>query len=101
MTFHQSPEFEPAIRAAAAHFNQRDIFIEKDYWVTFILKALSQSEFRDKIVFKGGTSLSKAFNCIDRFSEDIDLAVLNADGITGNQLSELIKQVESKLARFH
>ncbi len=97
MTFHLSPEFESAVRAAAAHFKQRDIFIEKDYWVTFVLKALSQSEFRDKVIFKGGTSLSKAFNCIDRFSEDIDLAILNSDGLSDNQLKKLIKQVEGRI----
>ncbi len=45
--------------------------VEKDYYVTLILKKLSQIEY--PVVFKGGTSLSKAFNVIDRFSEDIDI----------------------------
>lgn len=45
--------------------------VEKDYYVTLILKKLSQIDY--PIVFKGGTSLSKAFNVIDRFSEDIDI----------------------------
>ena len=45
--------------------------IEKDYYVTMILRLLSQSHFNP--VFKGGTSLSKCFHLIDRFSEDIDI----------------------------
>jgi len=50
---------------------------EKDLWVCWVLKKLFASpELKDKLVFKGGTSLSKVFKLIDRFSEDIDL-VLN------------------------
>lgn len=47
--------------------------IEKDIWVCWLLKQLF--ELPQKMVFKGGTSLSKAFNLIDRFSEDIDITV--------------------------
>lgn len=48
--------------------------IEKDFWVCWILAILFRSpQWRDKMVFKGGTSLSKVFGIIDRFSEDIDL----------------------------
>ena len=51
--------------------------IEKDFWVCWILKTLfSISEIKDHIIFKGGTSLSKAHNgLIERFSEDIDLTI--------------------------
>ncbi len=50
--------------------------VEKDFWVCWILKQLFSIEELDEIlVFKGGTSLSKCFNLIRRFSEDIDLAV--------------------------
>lgn len=49
--------------------------IEKDWWVTLVLKALFQSTYRDYMVFKGGTSLSKGWNLISRFSEDIDIAL--------------------------
>lgn len=48
--------------------------IEKDLWVCTILGYLfTQSPWKDSLAFKGGTSLSKAFNLIERFSEDIDL----------------------------
>lgn len=96
MTFHQSSDFGDAIRAAAAHFKLRDIFIEKDYWVTYVLRNVAQAGSSDQVIFKGGTSLSKAFNCIDRFSEDIDLAILKEEGITDNQLKRIIKSVETE-----
>ncbi len=49
--------------------------VEKDWWVCVILKAVFQSKYADSIIFKGGTSLSKAYNLIHRFSEDIDLII--------------------------
>jgi hypothetical protein len=50
--------------------------IEKDFWVCWILKQLySIPEYENKIIFKGGTSLSKAYKLIDRFSEDVDLTL--------------------------
>jgi hypothetical protein len=49
--------------------------VEKDWWVVQILSILFESSLKEHMVFKGGTSLSKAWNLIERFSEDIDLAV--------------------------
>jgi hypothetical protein len=49
--------------------------IEKDWWVTLTLKALFAGKYKDSIVFKGGTSLSKCWDLIERFSEDIDIAL--------------------------
>jgi len=49
--------------------------IEKDWWVTLVLKVLFQSEFAPHLSFKGGTSLSKCWHLIERFSEDIDVAI--------------------------
>lgn len=49
--------------------------IEKDWWVTMVLKALFSTPFANHLSFKGGTSLSKCWNLIERFSEDIDIAV--------------------------
>lgn len=49
--------------------------IEKDLWVTQVLHALFSLPVSEHLIFKGGTSLSKAWGLIDRFSEDIDLAV--------------------------
>lgn len=50
--------------------------IEKDFWVSFVLEYLyEKSEFSNKLAFKGGTSLSKVYSVIDRFSEDIDIVL--------------------------
>lgn len=52
-----------------------EIAIEKDWWVTLALKASFELKYSPSIVFKGGTSLSKGWHLIERFSEDIDLAI--------------------------
>ena len=49
--------------------------IEKDWWVTMTLKALFETSCHEYLSFKGGTSLSKGWHLIDRFSEDIDLSL--------------------------
>jgi len=98
MTLHENKEaFSNAIRAASDHLGIREIFVEKDYWVTFLLKRLSLSEYADRVIFKGGTSLSKVFRLIDRFSEDVDLAILKTEGQTETQIRILIRKVEKDL----
>src|SRR2546421_422539 len=64
-----------------------EAIIEKDFWVCWVLKQLfSIDAFNGRLLFKGGTSLSKIFNAINRFSEDIDLAVdYTALGFTGTR----------------
>lgn len=49
--------------------------VEKDYWVSMVLRSVFSLPYSDSLVFKGGTSLSKGWNLIERFSEDIDLAI--------------------------
>jgi hypothetical protein len=49
--------------------------IEKDWWVTMTLKALFETSCADFLIFKGGTSLSKGWGLIERFSEDVDVAI--------------------------
>ena len=61
---------------AAARLGIRPTIIEKDFWVCVALKLLFQkSRFGKSLIFKGGTSLSKAHGLIERFSEDIDLVL--------------------------
>ena len=64
-----------------------EAIIEKDYWVCWVLKQLFSIEaLSGRLLFKGGTSLSKVFSAINRFSEDIDLAVdYAALGFTGDR----------------
>ena len=49
--------------------------IEKDWWVTAVLRALFSLPYSEHISFKGGTNLSKCWNLIERFSEDADIAI--------------------------
>ena len=61
-------------RNTADKMGLNDAIVEKDFWVCFTLDYLfHRCPWKDSITFKGGTSLSKAFNLISRFSEDIDL----------------------------
>jgi hypothetical protein len=85
--------FKELIDATALYLNLPFLYVEKDYWVTYILKNLSSSEYSEIAIFKGGTSLSKAYKIIDRFSEDIDLAIIT-DGLSSNQIKKLIKRIE-------
>ncbi len=49
--------------------------IEKDIWVTAVLRSLFALPYAENLSFKGGTSLSKCYNLIERFSEDVDIAI--------------------------
>jgi hypothetical protein len=61
---------------AAARRNLRPWLVEKDFWVCWLLREIYESPtLRTNLVFKGGTSLSKVFRIISRFSEDIDLSL--------------------------
>lgn len=72
--------------------------VEKDFWVCWMLKQLFDSSLRDTVIFKGGTSLSKIFHLIKRFSEDIDL-ILNWKGNPiGNPLE---KRSNAQQAKFN
>jgi predicted nucleotidyltransferase component of viral defense system len=60
---------------AAVNTGLRPFAIEKDAWVTLMLRMIFGSSLKQHIVFKGGTSLSKCYNLIKRFSEDIDFSI--------------------------
>lgn len=91
--------FEGAIVATANYFEIPEIFIEKDYWVTYALHLLFHSEVKDLIVFKGGTSLSKCYSIIKRFSEDIDLVVIKNDVDTGSELRRRLRDITTIIDR--
>lgn len=92
-------EFTEAIQAASDYLNISPVFIEKDYWITKVLKELSQSKHANDVVFKGGTSLTKAHKLIQRFSEDVDIAVLDVSMLSGNQVKTLIRTVEKNISK--
>ncbi len=71
-----APEQALIIRETAARRGLLPVMVEKDFWVSWTLAVLfAHPEFGGQLVFKGGTSLSKVFGVIERFSEDIDLSV--------------------------
>lgn len=70
--------FSEAVSATANEMQLPVAIIEKDYYVTMILRELAKRA--PECVFKGGTSLSKCYHVIDRFSEDIDIAFSNELG---------------------
>lgn len=70
---HDDPEFDDLLRIVADKRPLSRGIVEKDYWVTHTLWALRKSGL--EMWFKGGTSLSKGFGLIERFSEDLDLKI--------------------------
>ena len=99
MKLHNDNErFSALISFTSEHFRISQTFIEKDYWITRALQRMSQNPNAGKVVFKGGTSLSKAYHLTNRFSEDIDIAVIDADSFSGNQLKMLIKRLAKDMA---
>lgn len=99
MNLHDNREvFLELINRTAEHFKIPEVYVEKDYWVTRVLLQLSQSEFREDFIFKGGTALSRVFGLIQRFSEDIDLAMFNHRGLSGNQIKNRIRAAEQTIS---
>lgn len=68
-------EKEAVFNAIAAQKGMKPFAVEKDWWVSRTLEIIFQMDIAKHLVFKGGTSLSKAWKLINRFSEDIDLAI--------------------------
>ena len=97
---------------AAARSGRPAHLLEKDVWVVWALSCLFSSPLADRLTFKGGTSLSKAYNAIDRFSEDIDLTcdirrllpdmATEPEGIppTSSQAAKWTKAVRSRLPQW-
>lgn len=78
--------------------------IEKDWWVTATLYALSKTKYFPLMSFKGGTSLSKGYNLINRFSEDIDISLAREDifsisNLSGNQINKAKRKARHYIIR--
>jgi hypothetical protein len=85
--------FRQAVTATSEMLSIPEIFIEKDYWVTYALHAVFHDFIGEQTIFKGGTALSKCFGLIERFSEDIDLVVKHDEEETDNQLKKKIRRI--------
>lgn len=103
MKLHENKQlFADAINAASRPKSEdglgiKSIFIEKDYWICRSLKLMAEGDRDGRAVFKGGTSLSKAFGIGARFSEDIDVAIAEAWTLSGNQLKNLIHRTAKNM----
>ena len=94
---HDLKLFSNTLRAASQHLDINLEFVEKDYWITLVLNRLANSKYVDDSVFKGGTSLSKGYSLIDRFSEDVDIAIINNSEKTGNEMKTIIRTIEKEI----
>ena len=101
MKLHENKKlFRQAIQFTADQLKIAAIYIEKDYWVTYALHTIFSNEIGKDTVFKGGTALSKCYNMIERFSEDIDLVVLRREGDSDNKLKTKIKIISQVMSDF-
>ena len=81
-------------QATAMKMGLQPNVIEKDFWVCFMLDHLFHDcKYKNAFVFKGGTSLSKSYHVIERFSEDIDLTFLGME-LSNRECSKTIKKIE-------
>ncbi len=84
---HEDGGFADLIQIVSSDLRISTSLVEKDYWVTHVLWSLAEQDF--EVWFKGGTSLSKGFGLIQRFSEDLDLKLEHPDlSPIGNWKSE-------------
>lgn len=100
MKLHEHPDFEQAILQAEEHFREQGIraaLIEKDYYVTEALRVIAEVAV-EEVIFKGGTSLSKGWNLIHRFSEDIDL-FLNPEGLGKKTIDKRLKKIRDAIIK--
>lgn len=93
-----------AIETIAKKLNITPPSVEKDVWVTAVLRALFALPYTEYLSFKGGTSLSKCYNLIERFSEDIDIAIqrdfLGFDGsLSKTQISDKLRRAACSFVR--
>jgi hypothetical protein len=84
--------------------NLSTIAIEKDWWVTAVLRALFALPYAQHLSFKGGTSLSKCYNLIQRFSEDVDIAINREyfgfiDPLSKTQISDRLRRASCSFVR--
>jgi len=107
MIFLQLPENERIEIINQMHEETRlpQVIIEKDMWVTAVLRALFALPYAENLSFKGGTSLSKCWNLIERFSEDVDIAINReffgflGDTFTIKQISKNLRKSACKFIR--
>ena len=99
MNLHEhQEEFAQLISLTAAYIGIPAAAVKRDYYIVMMMQNLQNSDFADKCVFKGGTSLSKCYpGSINRFSEDIDLTFIPVSDMSNKQCSRTLKKVEESI----
>lgn len=91
-------EFEDLITIVANYIGIPVDAVRRDYYIVLIMQNLQNSEYAEKCIFKGGTSLSKCYpGSINRFSEDIDLTFMPAEDMNNKKYSKTLKQIENTI----
>ena len=104
-------EINEVIELTAQRKQLNTVIVEKDLWVSYLLDYLfNRCIYKDYFEFKGGTSLSKAYFLIDRFSEDVDIvldtsvlgidlyAVMNLE--SNNQKTKMAEKINDEASNF-
>ena len=86
--------FRQAVQFTADQLKIPAVYVEKDYWVTYVLNTIFSNEIGKETIFKGGTALSKG-KLIDRFSEDVDLVVLRNEGESDSRMKTKLKKIST------
>ena len=95
----QKDDFADLIEITAHWIGIPAAAVKRDYFIVMMLQKLEQSEYADKCVFKGGTSLSKCYpGSIARFSEDIDLTYIPREDLGPKQYDKQLKKVENVMS---
>ena len=101
----QEQERAEIFRQISKKINLNEVAIEKDWWLTAVLRSLFALPYAENLSFKGGTSLSKCYNLIERFSEDVDIAINReffgfiGDTFTIKQISKNLRKATCKFIR--
>jgi len=88
----------------AAKLRIHSVSVEKDEWVTAVIRALFSLPYAEHLLFKGGTSLSKCWHLIERFSEDVDIAINReflgfSEELSNNQIRNKLRKVSCSFIR--
>ena len=95
MILHEDEQsFKELLEIVGEYYALDPKIVEKDYWVTYALSKLKDFDRKDLIIFRGGTSLTKCYTDLKRFSEDIDLAVNKDNELNKSQTKKLITEAE-------
>ena len=103
-----SAEKNELLFRASASTKISPILLEKDYWVSWLLNLIFQMDESKDMIFKGGTSLSKCYGFIQRFSEDIDLTIdksiyseeTDSTNLSGKKFEKLLESNDAKAIHF-